>query len=479
MPAFRLGVALFLAATAAAPVRFASYLGGAGTDDCDGIAADRFGYLYLACHSDSPDFPGLPPKPAPTGRDSMDGAVVKLDPRTGKIVWATRIGGSAWDAVGDLAVASDGSVYALGSSRSADFPTTPDAVQRRFGGPDRDVILIRLDASGKVTYSTFLGSSKNDEASSLALGRDGWVYVAGVTFAADFPGIRRGELGPRGGPDGFLARLRPGDPKSLETVLIGGSGRDQVKSIAVDSTGNLFAAGYTSSPDFPVRDAIYPHFGGELDGFVAKFRGSDLSLVFSTYLGGAKIDGAGALALDRDGNPIVSGTTSSDDLPTTAGALQPHRRGPIDVFLTKLDRDGRRVLWSTYFGGSKENSDQFETGSLAVDASGRIWLSGMTASPDFPTRVAVQPKFGGGDFDGFLAAFSSDGARLCFSTFLGGAGHDILEGLASSSGRVYTSGITASRDIAISTPAAQTKFGGGPYDAVIFGVAPPPISACR
>jgi outer membrane protein assembly factor BamB len=114
------------------------YLGGSGTDDCDGIALDRAGNIYLGCHSDSPDFPHLPVKAAPRSNADMDAVAVKIDARTGRIVWATRTGGSDWDAAGDLAVAKDGWVYVFGQTQSADFPTTPDAVQRKFGGPRRD-----------------------------------------------------------------------------------------------------------------------------------------------------------------------------------------------------------------------------------------------------------------------------------------------------------------------------------------------------
>ena len=194
-----------------------AYLGGAGTDDCDGIATDRAGDIYLACHSDSPDFPLARAKAAPRSQDAMDAVIVKIDARAGRLVWATRTGGSAWDAVGDVVVTRDGSVYALGSTRSADFPTTPDAVQRRFGGPDRDGILLKLDPKGNIVYSTFLGGSKNDEPNSLAVAEDGAVFIGGSTMSTDLPGSRVAEFGRRGQADGFIARLRPADPKSCRS----------------------------------------------------------------------------------------------------------------------------------------------------------------------------------------------------------------------------------------------------------------------
>jgi hypothetical protein len=137
------------------------YPGGSSTDDCDGITLDRAGDIYLACHSNSPDFPHLVSKAAPPSHDAMDAVVLKTEARTGRLVWATRTGGSGWDAAGDIEVAKDGSVYVLGQTESADFPTTADAVQRQFGGPRRDVFVLKLDAGGRIVYSTLLGGTKN------------------------------------------------------------------------------------------------------------------------------------------------------------------------------------------------------------------------------------------------------------------------------------------------------------------------------
>jgi hypothetical protein len=182
------------AAVIAPEVTLVAYLGGSGTDDCDGITLDRAGDIYLACHSDSPDFPHLPLKGATQSRD-MDAIVVKIEARTGRLAWATRTGGSAWDAAGDITVDRDGSIYVLGSTQSTDFPTTADAVQRRFGGPDRDVFLLKLNSKGKIVYSTLLGGSKNDESTSMAVVDDGTVYVGGVTMSPDFRARGSANLG--------------------------------------------------------------------------------------------------------------------------------------------------------------------------------------------------------------------------------------------------------------------------------------------
>ncbi|MGB6943711.1 MAG: SBBP repeat-containing protein [Bryobacteraceae bacterium] len=324
-----------------------------------------------------------------------------------------------------------------------------------------------------------LGGSNNDEAAGLAVADDGTVFIGGVTQSTNFPGLRAARFGAGGPPDGFISQLRPGDPRSLKTVLLGGKNVDHISGLALDKSGNLFASGYTSSADFPLKNAVQPRFGGAMDAFLIKLRVSDWSLLFSTYLGGAKMDGAYGMSLDSSGNPIVSGVTESTDFPATPSAFQPRLRGLIDAFVTKLSADGTRILWSTYYGGSKANSDQFLGGSVAVDEGGRVWLSGMTNSPDLPTRNPSQASYGGGDFDGFLAAFSSDGAKLCYGSFIGGRGHDILEGLAAGSGKVYASGLSSSDNLRQSRSQIQSGYGGGPYDAIIFGLSVPTRGSCR
>jgi len=328
-------------------------------------------------------------------------------------------------------------------------------------------------------YSTLLGGSKNDEATGLAVAEDGTVFIGGATMSADFPGARVAQFGPGGQEDAFIARLRPGDPNSLQTILLGGKNLDHIASLALDKSGNLFASGWTSSSDFPLKNPVQPRFGGEIDAFLVKLRTSDWSLLFSTYLGGSKMDGAYAVSLDSSGSPIVSGVTESADFATTRSAFQPRLRGSVDAFVTKLSGDGRRILWSTYYGGSKANSDQFLGGSLAVDEAGRVWLTGMTNSPDLPTRNPSQASYGGGDFDGFLVAFSSDGSKLCYGSYIGGNAHDILEGLAVGSGKVYASGLSSSANLRQKRSQIQPGYGGGPYDAIVIGLDVPVDLSCR
>jgi hypothetical protein len=108
---------------------------------------------------------------------------------------------------------------------------------------------------------------------------------------------------------------------------------------------------------------------------------------------------------------------------------------------------------------------------VAVDEHGRVWFDGMTAATDLPTRNAFQPSYGGGNLDGFLAALSPDGSQLCYGTYVGGDGQDLLEGLAAGNGKVYASGISASKALPQKGWHVQSGFGGGPFDAIVIGLS--------
>ena len=264
-------------------------------------------------------------------------------------------------------------------------------------------------------------------------------------------------------------------------VLTGGTGREQVTALALDKSGDLFVTGFSTSNDFPVKNALQPHLAGPGDAFLAKIPNSPAGkLLFATYLGGAKLDAAYGLALDSSGNPIVSrNQPESPDFPSTPSAFHPHLNGSVDAFVTKFSADGSRILWSTYYGGSKANSDQFLGGSLATDQAGRVWFTGMTNSLDLPRRNPSQAVYGGGDFDGFLAALSSDGARLCYGSYLGGNGHDTLEGLTVRGSRIYAAGITSSTGLHQKHSQIQGGYGGGPYDTIVIGLDSPADRSCR
>jgi hypothetical protein len=164
--------------------------------------------------------------------------------------------------------------------------------------------------------------------------------------------------------------------------------------------------GATSSTDFPTTPgAFQTSLTGVRNVFVAKLAADGSALVYSTYLGGSGMDGAGAIALDSAGDVYVTGPTSSHDFPTVS-PLQPTYGGdPYDDFVTELNADGSALAFSTYLGGSGIDLP----GGIALDSAGDVYVTGTTASRDFPTANALQPTYGGGVYKAFVTKISNAG----------------------------------------------------------------------
>ena len=175
--------------------------------------------------------------------------------------------------------------------------------------------------------------------------------------------------------------------------------------------------------------------------FLTRIAIADLSINFSTLMGGSGDDSAWGIAISPKGDPVIAGITSSTDFPISSDASQPAKSAGSDAFVIRFDRTDLRKFQSTYFGGSKDDSSGYDGGNIKVDARGNIWIVGMTSSPDLP---GAKTKYVGGETDGFIAAFSPDLGKLCFSGFFGGPGRDLLEGLALSDEHVFAVGISFS-----------------------------------
>src|SRR5207244_4370657 len=281
--------------------------------------------------------------------------------------------------------------------------------------------------------------------------------------------------------DAFVTKLNPtGSGLVYSTYL--GTGYDSGRAIAVDSAGNAYVTGETSSNNFPTtpgafQSTLSPGAGG--NAFATKLNPLGSALVYSTCLGGSAPDQARGIALDAAGNAYVTGNTSSSDFPTSPGAYQTTFGGGFgsglgDAFVAKLDPTGSALIYSTYLGGS---GDDVAYG-IALDSSGNAYVVGATASTDFPTTPgAFQTTFGGGDADIFVTKVNPLGSALVYSTYLGGSGQDEGYGIAVDglpSPNAYLTGETLSTDFPTTSGAIQTTLGGGPsdYDAFVTTLDP-------
>ncbi|MCP4221065.1 MAG: hypothetical protein GY765_40925 [bacterium] len=324
-----------------------------------------------------------------------------------------------------------------------------------------------INTAVTLPYSTYLGGSDDDRGYAMTVDGDGNMYITGSTYGSNFPvtgGAYQTTFG-GGSSDAFVVKLAAGGGSVVYSTYLGGSGRDIGKGIACDASGNVYVTGRTASTDFPVNNAYQSTYGGgDFDSFVCKLSASGAVLEYSTYLGGSGSDMSYGIALDDSGNMYVTGETDSTNFPTYT-AHQSANGGGVDIFVSGLSSAGSSLLFSTYFGGSGDDSGR----GTAVDSAGGIYITGFTDSTDFPTSEPYRETNNGGD-DAFVSVFSATDGILYVSTYLGGTGNDYGRTVAlDADGELYVAGYTASGDFP--TAGAYQSTPGGGDDVFITKIA--------
>jgi hypothetical protein len=374
------------------------------------------------------------------------------------LVYSTFLGGNDKDLGNGIAVDADGHAYVTGRTRSLNFPTRNPS-QPLFGGGDSDAFVAKLNPEGTMLlYSTYLGGSNRDHGREIAVDADGNASVAGFTVSTNFPTRNALQRNFGGGfDDAFVAKLNPEGSMLLYSTYLGGNDEDSARDIAMDAAGNIYVAGRTQSPNFPTRNALQRVYGGgDNDAFVAKLNPEGTMLLYSTYLGGSGSDEGRGMAVDEGGNAYVTGNTSSTNFPR-ANPIQPtFGGGTSDAFVAKLNPEGSMLLYSTYLGGRAGDIGE----GIAVDADGRACVTGQTFSTNFPTVNPVQPAFGRGASDAFVAKLNPEGSARVYSTYLGGRGSESARAIAvDADGNAYVTGDTSSTNFPTVNP-VQPAFGG-------------------
>ena len=459
---------------------YSTYLGGNQLDVGYGIAVDDNGNTYIAGQTCSPNFPKMNPE-QPSLAGQCDAFVTKLDATGTALVYSTYLGGSqgevgspAGNSAAGITVDSKGDVYITGITNATDFPTTARSFETTYQRGDSDAFITKLNASGSaLVYSTYLGGSDSDSGNAITIDSSGDAFVTGETYSNPFPttkGAFQTVYGGRG--DAFVTELNPNGTALVYSTYLGGELQDAGNGIAVDDVGSAFVTGSTYSDFFPVVHAIQENCGGydpthvppcplARDAFVTKFAPNGSSLVYSTYLGGSKDDVGTAMALDPLGAAYIAGFTTSVDFPVRPGALQITLAGTQNAFVTKVDPlGGAPFAYSTYLGGSRVDAAT----AIAVDSNEVAYVTGGTASPDFPTVSALQPTLAGPlvfPGDAFVSKMNPFGTGLIYSSYLGGGNLDEGNGIAvDRSLAVYVTGSTLSSDFPTAPSSFQATQGG-------------------
>lgn len=468
---------------------YATYLGGSDTDYSFSIAVDSTGNAYVTGGTYSANFPvstGAYDKTCGTDGScnaNEDVFLTKLNPDGSAILYSTYLGGSSADVAYGVVVDTAGILYLAGTTQSSDFPTTASAFLKTSPGPQPGFVT-KLAATGdSLLYSTYLGGSTGELLYALAVDPAGAVYTTGGTVSYDFPtksalqpsfsgGLACGDFfsGYYDCPDTFVTKLSSDGSSLVYSTYLGRTGMEYGTSIAVDSSGNAYVGGYTTSSDFPTQNPLQATLAGGLDGFVLKVNPAGSALLFSTFLGGAGTEYLQTLVLDSQNNICITGTTSSSDFPT-ASPFQPSNANPgnFDAFLTKMNSSGSSLLFSTYLGGTGNENGLV----ITLDPSDNTYIAGVTDSADLPVTDAIQPALGGGR-DMFIAKFSSAGGAPVLLTYLGGSADEAWAGgsiAVDSSGSIYVTGETASTDFPVAN-ALQQAYGGGNTDAFVAKISP-------
>jgi len=483
---------------------YSTYLGGSAHDSATGVAVDESGDVYVTGSTRSLDFP-TPGGTYPTPQSSpTPGATIAPDvfvtrfrrggpwPGDAELtpVYSTYLGGESGDTAAGIAVDGQGNAYVTGETFSQSFPTYPEihptppigfecdpacpfqVVSRGYS----DAFVTKLDPSGALVYSTYLGGESYDGGRAISVDASGNAHVVGYTESG---GLRLENPNQpfRGHGDAFIAKLNAHGSWLLFSTYLGGSGYDEATAVDVRSylvpelplccrvVTATFVAGRTDSADFPTTQDAAQN-GNRGHAFVVRFTNAG-GIAYATRIGGggASFESATGIAVDGGANAYLTGFTDSPVFPIRNAVQSGLAWGP-DAFVTRLNATGTALVYSTFLGGLGPDA----ASGIAVDSSGNAFVTGSTSSTNFP---AVRPlRSFTGLTDAFVTQLAPDGT-LTYSSPVGGSGVDMGKAIAIGAGNdVYIAGETESSNF----PQPRPGLGNAPWDPSC-GTAASPCSS--
>lgn len=361
------------------------------------FVVDSVGTVYLCGRGAHTSFPVI------NGYDGGAGSfLIKLAPSGDAIVYSSTF---EWGEFRSMAVDNSGHVYVTGSTTSTTLPTVnayDDSYNYGY-----EVFVVKFSSDGaSLDYCTYIGSpagplgeNAGDEwGHAIAVDESGSAYIAGRVDVelSNFPVTSGAYDESYNGAssayhDGFVLKLSP-DGGSLQfSTYLGGSGREAITDLALAPDGSVLVTGYTNSSDFPGTSGS---FDSNIDGddvFVASLSNDGSALNFAAYVGGSAKEDSSSIGVDGQGVIYLAGSTYSSDFPTTSGAFDESFGGDVDAYVMVISDDGSSLMYSSYIGGT----DIERAYGVAASPTGSAYVSGFTASADFP------------EFNGYMSANSN------------------------------------------------------------------------
>lgn len=405
----------------ASALEYCTYLSGSGIDEALAIAVDSNGNAFVAGEAGSKDFPvtlGALQPVSHVGASSGTGFVTVLNSTGTGLIYSTYLGGSVSSLVAALAIDSSGNAYVTGGTQDIDFPTTAGAFQTAVKKSAVNLysnFVAKVNPTGTaLVYSTYLAGSGSESTGGIAVDSSGTAFIAGATTSTDFP-VTQGAFQltnkataalPQ---NGFVTHLNAAGSALLWSTYLGGSFEDELSSIAVDASGSVYVTGGTASGDFPLTPGAFQTKPGGLNAVITKIKPDGSGLIYSARmggttngLGGSSEDYAHGIVVDAQGNAVIAGSTTGLDFPVTPGAFETDNlsqevSAEPGGFVTKINSTGTALLYSTFLSGTGD-----QTGdtcdciyAVAMDPASNVYVTGITASIDFPTTLGVfQPTAG-------------------------------------------------------------------------------------
>ena len=402
-------------------------------------------------------FPATPGAFQTTYGGNYDIAILKYDSTGGQMLYASYLGGSSNETPHSLVVDSaTKELIVLGTTSSDNFPTTSDVLDQGFNGGTElntfvisfpfgsDITLSRISQHGdELLHSTFLGGTANDGVNpagplvrnygddmrgDIITDKEGNVFISSVTSSADFPAANSFSPVYNGGEtDAILVKVKADLSEILWGAFIGGSGYDAAHTLKFDGDGNIYAAGGTSSINFPVTAGVYQGtLAGDADGWIAHIEEEGDSLLQSTFTGTTAFDQVYFVDLNSAGEVYVYGQTSGSMLVTPGTYNNPNSGQFVQKFSSELNS----LIFSTVFGSGIGIPNISPTAFLVNDCN-NLYMSGWggainngfgywpSTTDGMPTTAdALQRTTSGSDF--YFIVLTDDASELLYATYLGG-----------------------------------------------------------